>query len=102
MRIDLSGMIRSPVPTGVLVSHVGLRRQRENVSRDLIGRQGKNDQNVARGLQTGNLRYMEARVSQGWMAVMTASAATVVGRDVSTILESVEQRLINSPRATDS
>ena len=28
MRIDLSGMIRSPVPTGVLVSHVGLRRQR--------------------------------------------------------------------------
>ena len=26
--IDLSGMIRSPVPTGVLVSHVVLRRQR--------------------------------------------------------------------------
>jgi hypothetical protein len=26
--VDLSGMIRSPVPTGVLVSHVGLRRQR--------------------------------------------------------------------------
>ena len=44
MRIDLSGMIRSPVPTGVLVSHVGLRRQRENISRDLTGRQGKNDQ----------------------------------------------------------
>jgi hypothetical protein len=30
MRIDLSGMIRSPVPTGVLVSHVGLRRQRSD------------------------------------------------------------------------
>jgi hypothetical protein len=28
-----SGMIRSPIPTGVLVSHVGLRRQRSNQSR---------------------------------------------------------------------
>jgi hypothetical protein len=26
MRIDLSGVIRNPVPTGILVSHVGLRR----------------------------------------------------------------------------
>jgi hypothetical protein len=30
VRRSFSGVIRSPVPTGVLINHVGLRRQQEN------------------------------------------------------------------------
>ena len=38
--VDLSGVIRSPVPTGVLVNHVGLRRQRKLLEQTL-GAEGK-------------------------------------------------------------
>ena len=62
---SFSRMIRSPVPTGVLVSHVGLRRQRGDDGRAVVLRQ---ERNVEKRLPRRTRRHKEekrfARISE--------------------------------------